>query len=242
LALFLDEVGARVSDVFGPDRILWVEGRTEERAFPLLLSAYAPEYLTGLAVLAVHQTGDFDSRHARRLFEIYRRLATAGTLLPTAVGFTMDRERRTPEERRDLEHLSGGLLHFLPRRMFENYLVLPSIVSSTLAVEDPANAGLYSEGAVDAWLRTRGSDREFWPETDPIQWGAAPWFEGVDGARVLSAMFRELSERRVEYDKVRHGMDIVSRAITAQDEPLRALVTTWLIPSVFERDRRQDDG
>src|SRR6185369_12386335 len=33
LKLFLSEIGARLSDVFGADKILWVEGRTEEICF-----------------------------------------------------------------------------------------------------------------------------------------------------------------------------------------------------------------
>jgi len=35
--LLLSEVGARLSDVFGADNILWVEGATEEVSFPLIV-------------------------------------------------------------------------------------------------------------------------------------------------------------------------------------------------------------
>jgi len=38
LRLFLSEIGARLSDVFGADSILWVEGATEESCFPLILA------------------------------------------------------------------------------------------------------------------------------------------------------------------------------------------------------------
>ena len=38
LRLYLSEIGARLSDVFGADNILWVEGGTEELCFPLILS------------------------------------------------------------------------------------------------------------------------------------------------------------------------------------------------------------
>jgi predicted ATPase len=43
----LYEVGARLSDVFGADNVLWVEGRTEEQCFPVILSRLANRPLLG---------------------------------------------------------------------------------------------------------------------------------------------------------------------------------------------------
>jgi hypothetical protein len=43
----LSEVGASLSDVFGADNVLWVEGRTEEQCFPVILSRLANRPLLG---------------------------------------------------------------------------------------------------------------------------------------------------------------------------------------------------
>ncbi len=49
-----------MSDVFGADNVLWVEGRTEEACFPVIWgSAPTPnERVTATVILGVRQTGD----------------------------------------------------------------------------------------------------------------------------------------------------------------------------------------
>ena len=138
------------------------------------------------------------------MLEIYRRLSTAASLLPTAVGFTFDRETRTAQAQQDLRDLAPGLVHFLPRRMFENYLILPAGIAASLARDDSEHAA---------------ADRL--------------WSDGVDGARLLAEMFSELTEARVQYDKVRHGLEVVDWAIAAGDDTLRMLTVDWLERTVL---------
>ena len=63
----LAEVGARLSDVFGADNILWVEGRTEEECFPMILERVAEEPLLGTQILGVRHTGDLEGEQAASL-------------------------------------------------------------------------------------------------------------------------------------------------------------------------------
>jgi hypothetical protein len=116
MRLCLTAVGARLSDVFGADNVLWVEGRTEELCFPLILSKIAKQPLWGTEVLGVVQVGDFESKHSTVILEIYRRLTECRGLLPPAVGFIFDREQRSEQECQDLVRQSAGKVHFLPRR------------------------------------------------------------------------------------------------------------------------------
>jgi predicted ATPase len=58
----LAEVGAKLSDVFGADAILWVEGPTEEECFPLLISAVLKlplmgNYIGSLPAIRGRKTG-----------------------------------------------------------------------------------------------------------------------------------------------------------------------------------------
>jgi predicted ATP-dependent endonuclease of OLD family len=46
----LAEIGVRLSDVFGADNILWVEGPTEERCLPLILNNLAKKPLRGTQI------------------------------------------------------------------------------------------------------------------------------------------------------------------------------------------------
>jgi hypothetical protein len=73
LQLYLADIGARLSDVFGADSILWVEGQTEEASFPLILNQVAHRSLMGTAIIGIKQTGDLEGRDAKRVFELYRR-------------------------------------------------------------------------------------------------------------------------------------------------------------------------
>lgn len=84
LRAVLAEVGARLSDVFGADNILWVEGKTEELSFPLIrdLARQAGDPATGTIILGVRHTSDFQPRDVRATVELYSRLTTAGTLMP----------------------------------------------------------------------------------------------------------------------------------------------------------------
>jgi AAA15 family ATPase/GTPase len=54
----LAELGVSLSDVFGADNILWVEGPTEERCFPLILEKVAKKPLRGTQILAIKNIGD----------------------------------------------------------------------------------------------------------------------------------------------------------------------------------------
>src|SRR5439155_11899920 len=117
------DVGARLSDVFGADAILWVEGLTEELCFPKI----AQRPLLGTAIVGVMHTADFDPRRSEATVQLYQRLSGGRGLLPPAVGFIFDREGRSDGEREDLERY--GSVSFLPRRMYENYLLNPTGVA-----------------------------------------------------------------------------------------------------------------
>ncbi|MGH7492678.1 MAG: hypothetical protein ACREOO_09820, partial [bacterium] len=112
----LTEVGARLSDVFGAEDILWVEGHTEELCFPLILSRIAKQGLLGTAIIGIVQIGDLEGKHSKTIFEIYERLSKGRGLLPPALGFIFDQEGRSERECKDLIRQSGGKVFFLPRR------------------------------------------------------------------------------------------------------------------------------
>ncbi len=59
-----------LSDVFGPQRILWVEGPTESICFPLIASAFDIDMI-GAAILPVVNTGDFNHRQIKSTVDIY---------------------------------------------------------------------------------------------------------------------------------------------------------------------------
>lgn len=207
----LAEIGARLSDVFGAESVLWVEGPTEEASFPLIIQSRDDIPVRATTVVAVHATADFDSKDPKTVVKIYQRLSKGGHLVPPAVGFIFDRERRREEVIKRLQDQLGNRIRFLQRRMYENYLLIPESVAAV--VNDIQG---FSDKPLDAahvaeWIEANRWHKDYLGKSVPQEKQRdSTWNREGDGARLLQRLFRELSDRRVEYNKVEHG-----RALTA---------------------------
>lgn len=208
IRIFLSEVGASLADVFGADCILWVEGATEEMCFPLLVERLLKRPLLGVQILGVIQTGDFDGKHSKTIFQIYERLSEGRGLLPPAIGFIFDREGRTDIERMDLERQSKGKVSFLRRVMYENYLLNPEAISAVLCEEDTERTTPVTLQEVKQWLQTNGEEKKYFPKTNPIARNDSQWFEKVNGTEILDDLFSNLTEARISFkaNKVRYSL------------------------------------
>jgi len=161
--------------------------------------------LMGTEILGIRQTGDLEGRDAKRVFEIYRRLTKGASLLPPAVAFILDDECRSEAVKRDLFKLSANLALFLPRRMYENYLLNPSAIVYLCNSISGFRTSQVTVDEVRAAIDKKLSDPRYFCASDKVK-TPADWLQNVDGARVLEELFRELSETRVEYEKVAHGI------------------------------------
>ena len=216
----LSEVGARLSDVFGADAIVWVEGLTEEKCFPLILVA-AGEAPLGTAIVALDNTGAFAANRKRdqqRAISLYQRLSKGASLLPPAIGFILDREQRTPSEMADLERMCDNLA-FLGRRMYENYLLSPAAIAAVASEIENFRDEPLTEQEVEAWINRErkafsgGSDES----TDE------EWLSEVDGAKLLKDLFGHFSENRVIYRKTEHSVILTERILQISPENLREI-------------------
>jgi hypothetical protein len=205
------DLGARLSDLFGADNVLWVEGATEEECFPKIIRAGLGEVPVGLAVLAVRATGDFDGRRASAvaIWEIYHRLSTAGTLMPTALAISLDNEGRSENDIAKAKEMSGGLLRFLPRLCFENYLIHVSAITAVLNALPSFSETPVADLLVETWLQSNGGDAKYDPKK---AWNGSTqnseWLDGVRGALLLHDLFEGLSDAKEQYRKVEHGAAI----------------------------------
>ena len=233
--LLLREVGARLSDVFGADDIMWVEGPTEETCYPLILERVARRPLLGTKIVGVVQTGDFESKHSDTILEIYRRLSEGQGLLPPAIGFIFDREDRDKEARKDLERRSDGKVVFTIRRMYENYLLNPHAIAAVASeIEGFSEGGDVEPEDINRWLDQHRWDRRYFDEkVEENSQTEETWLSDVHGAKVLDDMFQELSEARVLYDKVVHGTALTRWLCDNAPDDLRELAS--LIEDRLER-------
>ena len=199
--LALTEVGARLSDVFGFDKVLWVEGQSDALSLQALLAAMGKPQRR-LGILPVRDTGSFRRRQIPEVLDIYRALSTGGALLPPAVLFLFDRDGRSAREMEDAARASDGKVRFLTRRMFENYL-LNSIAITRLFNEVGSEHEIAtSVETVSTWLAERGSG--FCDGREPPQPFTPVWLESVNGALLLDQLFADLSASRLSFRKTTH--------------------------------------
>jgi hypothetical protein len=221
LKLYLLEIGARLSDVFGADNILWVEGETEEECLPRILRSVANKSLMGTAIVGIRQAGDFSGRDRKKVLELYRRLSQANTLLPPAVAFIFDHECLSSTEKADLQRMGQGLVHFLPRRMYENYLLDPGAITAVANSIHGFRENPVSEDEVRHSVEKKRQDLHYFcPSTLEAP---SDWIKDIHGANVLEDIFKEMSENRVEYRKTTHSVALTDWLIKYRPHALRGI-------------------
>lgn len=131
----LADLGIRITDLHSRDRVLWVEGQTEELAIPDLLRYACPEIVASTAVLRVERTGTFSKKGVdpSEVAKLYARLSTSSALVPPMVCILLDAETRSKEERDRITAESKEVLKFLPRRMLESYCMDADAVAAQLS-------------------------------------------------------------------------------------------------------------
>lgn len=244
MQLLLSDVGARLSDVFGADNILWVEGQTEEQCFPVIMSDILNQPLLGTSILGVVHTGDLDGKHARTVFQIYKRLSKGKGLLPPAIGFIFDREGRSETEMEDLKRESEGAVRFLSRRLYENYLLNPQAIAELMSSIDGFRDTPVEDSEVANWLENQGWGKDYFPRQNAAEYQkhnkqrdeqAWEWWRvNVHGANILIKMFSDLSETRVSYEKIEYGLWLTRWVI--QNAPHDLNEVTNLLREVFPKE------
>jgi len=230
MARIFSEIGARLSDVFGADNILWVEGATEESCFPLIVGELLKIPLLGTIVLGVLHTGDFDRDDPEKIFRIYKKLSSGRNLLPPAIGFIFDRDGRTDEKIEDLVRESKGKVIFTDRRLFENYLLNPHAIASVLNanihlyIEDSENVDV-SHLDVTKWIDENGcNDKYLEKSLDIKETIDSNWVIHVHGAKILIDLFNQFTGHKIRYEKVVHGIEITKWLIVNSPQDLDEIV------------------
>jgi len=222
-AILLD-VGASLGDIFGADRVVWVEGATEEACFPIIIRKLLQRQLLGTAIVAVRDTGAFERRRAsaREIWGVYERLSHAKALMPPALAFSFDREGRSVEEMTRLTLESKGRVQFLPRRMYENYLLHPDAIAAILNSLPTFSGAAISVDRVEEWIRDN-HQQYLKPDRGSLPPATQDWFREVHGADLLKELFSALSNAKEEFRKVSHTVWLTEWLVTNRPDALKEL-------------------
>jgi hypothetical protein len=232
---YLAEVGARLSDVFGADDIIWAEGQTEEECFPLILRRVAKRSLMGTAVVGIRQTSSLQGRDRKKMLEIHHKMSEANTLLPPTIAFVFDEECLTKEKKEELQKMAPGRVHFLLRRMYENYLLDPEAIAEVVNKIPHFREQPVSADEVRQWLDKKSDERVKGDKNGSVSGQQlryfckgttqvpANWEQKIDAGSLLQDLFEELSETRVAFEKTTHSVALTECLIEHRPASLREI-------------------
>ncbi|MER8698978.1 AAA family ATPase [Mesorhizobium sp. M1273] len=206
------QLGISMTDVFAVERIIWVEGPTEELCFPYIYTQAVAPMPRSTMFVPVIATGDFSKTGTRLelVLEIYERLSRAATPLVKSVTFGFDLEELSDREKDDLLRRSAGNIHLLPRRHFECYLLDPSAIADLLVAHVPDLDLAEIRKQIEERLLELGGDKDFKAHKvfngDPAE---PLWLAKVDAAKLIKRVCSEVSGQRFEFAKKVHSLELL---------------------------------
>lgn len=216
----VSELGMEISDFFFAENILWVEGPTEAKAFPIILQN-SKSLFDFVAVPLVH-TDDLKDRkrgrkHAKTNIENIRRLSGEYALTPPKIFTVLDREDTSDQEIQDLEKLG---IKFIPRRLFENYLLDSEAIASFLQSFEKN----ITVEEIEDWISKKKDSKEFLDKDDQ-NCAESEWIKKVHGANLLHQLCLDFSDKTIEYsfDKPKFGKWLASWLLENKPEQLKEL-------------------
>ena len=199
----LEEIGSRLSDVFGADAVIWVEGPTEEECFPLLLKAAEMQMPAGTIIARLRGTGDLEGKRAKACADIYLNLSAAGSILPRNVKICVDGDKRNDRQVANLEAVFRTTVSFLPREMYECYLLHPRGIAALLNTLPSFKDHQVGQEVVEAWINAEGNAPKYRASEAAVL--SNDWLRSVDAAHLLGDLFETLSDAKESYRKTAHS-------------------------------------
>ena len=218
-------LGVSMADVFAADRVIWVEGPTEELSFPYIYQAYSGQPVPrGTIITSVAATGDFNRKRDREIvYEIYRRLSSAASTLVVATMFSFDAEELSDADKIDMTKEAGGRLYFLPRRHIECYLLEPTAIANMIIAKDPSAANVVTSDLVVAKLTELAENQKF----SIAEWAGnvndPNWQAKVDAAKLIGQAVSDISEGRATFRKKDDSLALIQDIVARDREILRPL-------------------
>ena len=215
--------GFSMLDVFGYERIIWVEGPTEELVFPLVAEKANLAVGSEIGFCAVASASSFSNRGSGRneIIDIYEKAGKRLAPLLKGMSFGLDRETLDDEAVASLQR-SKRKLRFLSRRCIENYAIDPIAISMRLK---DLGENLSPETISDALCARAGDNRYGAPGLWNGNLNHDGWLVRVDGARLLSDVFSAVTETRVEYRKTRDTVELIKIRLAKGDDDLATLTS-----------------
>jgi hypothetical protein len=212
------ELGISMTDVFAADRIVWVEGPTEEICFPEIYKFKAKKPVpAGCKILAVPDTGRLTGgKYKEATFQLYRSFAEKAAPLVHGTRFSFDSETLKPDQKKDLARAARGSVDFLPRRQFECYLIHAASIAEFIAQrykETSSDAPIPTANEVEVALENVAKSKKF----KIVEWKNdledKAWLARVDAANLINQVCADVSGARLTFTKKRDSFLLLKLVI-----------------------------
>lgn len=229
------ELGFSMMDVFGHDRLVWVEGETELIAFPFLLRLSGASTPDGIGFVPVASASEFDAgrRSVKSIVGIYEHVVRAAAPLLSGMAFGVDREGNSDDVVTKIQR-SKTKLRFLPRRCLECYLLCPDAIAKAIL---EADGQAVNPVDVEEFLMENGGDQRYKAKS---AWKSdlkdSDWLKKVDAATLLHDCFLKLTDTRTEFRKTRDSIAIMEHIMN--DDPRELEELTKFVQSLVDISKR----
>lgn len=201
----LTELGTRRSDIFGMDAVVWVEGKTDEKCFKLIMDSAHRGLGYGNNILGLVNTDDLiNDDYAPLAAQIYERLSGGVGLLPSVLCFLFDGDKKPRENKYPKELRERDKVKFLRRQNYESYLIVPEILADILnrdSAEDKEKNN--TEDSVKQWIF----------EKEGKDYNDSEWLETVNGKMFLVTLFNDMAGISYRDYEVDYGVEITKRIL-----------------------------
>jgi predicted ATPase len=218
----LGELGISAADLWLVDRLLWVEGPTEERVFQLLAAEKLPDAeISTMGIRRMPESSRFASstRESRAAYDFCAEVAAAIAPLAVEMLFVFDADEKPIEFRERINTASHDRAVFLPVRELENLFLKPALLHRALVERcELAEIGAPTLDAVTAKfeeLMAKRGDPDLYPRRSPVE---TDNLAAVRGSTLLKYLWWDLAT--AEYDKVHDGERLAKASLKTGGEEL----------------------
>lgn len=200
-------VGARWSDVFVSDEIVWVEGETEADCLPFIMLHFFDA--AGFSFLPLRATADFQKIDAAKFaVTMYSKIASRLSLATPKCRVFLDTENLSVDQQRKKKEAVGSSLEFFPFAMYERQLIHAEAITHAI-MEDFSGDPTIDRGNILAAVTKYLAENT----ADQVQ----------NWAQRLSDLFNTVTDARVPYDKRRHGLSMTKYLLEHDDSKFHEL-------------------
>ncbi|MEK4077950.1 AAA family ATPase [Paenibacillus sp. FSL M7-0656] len=212
----LQDIGVSNSDYALSDKVIFVEGQTEEIVLPMILSHFGLKQIGyNYRILNMKGTGNYFTKnssmreHKGKLDLILSGISES----PIPYKIIIDADNKTDEKLLTLRESYGDSIIILERREYENYFLdcyqeLSEIINqyTSIVVTDPNRI----KGDIEQLLLA-ADDIKLFPR------GSINVLKDVVGSEVLERLFKNYS---LHYNKVDHGVELTKKVLNTTPEKL----------------------